>query len=117
MKRTLHVINSILCVALMGLGILIIVCNRDANEDWMSIFTIVGGTQIVLAFVMFLIGALLPKDGRYISKRAQRILKVILILSVLGGNCILRSPADFDAFQSGRCAEHNGRPESLVIMD
>ena len=44
------------------------------------------GTQIVLAFVMFLIGALLPKDGRYISKRAQRILKVILILSVLGGN-------------------------------
>ena len=31
--------------------------------------------------------------------------------------CILRSPADFDAFQSGRCAEHNGRPESLVIMD
>ena len=33
MKRTLHVINSILCVALMGLGILIIVCNRDANES------------------------------------------------------------------------------------
>ena len=31
--------------------------------------------------------------------------------------CILRSPADSDAFQSGRCAEHNGRPESLVIMD
>ena len=34
-----------------------------------------------------------------------------------GKECILRSPADFDAFQSGRCAEHNGRPESLVIMD
>lgn len=31
--------------------------------------------------------------------------------------CILRSPADFDAFQSGRCAEHNGCPESLVVMD
>ena len=31
--------------------------------------------------------------------------------------CILRSPADSDAFQSGRCAEHNGRPESLVVMD
>ena len=31
--------------------------------------------------------------------------------------CILRSLADFDAFQSGRCAENNGRPESLVIMD
>ena len=37
--------------------------------------------------------------------------------SSISKNCILRSPADFDAFQSGRCAEHNGRPESLVIMD
>ena len=30
--------------------------------------------------------------------------------------CILRSPADSDAFQSGRCAEHNGRPESPIIV-
>lgn len=26
--------------------------------------------------------------------------------------CILRSPADSDAFQSGRYAEHNGHPET-----
>ena len=31
-------------------------------------------------------------------------------------DCILRSPADFDAFQSGRCAEHNGRPETPIIV-
>lgn len=31
--------------------------------------------------------------------------------------CILRSPADTDAFQSGRCAEHNGRPETLAIIN
>ena len=31
-------------------------------------------------------------------------------------NCILRSLADSDAFQSGRCAEHNGRPETPVIF-
>lgn len=30
--------------------------------------------------------------------------------------CILRSPADSDAFQSGRCAEHNGRPETPIIV-
>ena len=30
--------------------------------------------------------------------------------------CILRSPADFDAFQSGRCVEHNGRPETPIIV-
>lgn len=33
------------------------------------------------------------------------------------GDCILRSPADTDAFQSGRCAEHNGRPETLAIIN
>ena len=31
-------------------------------------------------------------------------------------SCILRSPADSDAFQSGRCAEHNGRPETPIIV-
>ena len=30
--------------------------------------------------------------------------------------CILRSPADPDAFQSGRYAEHNGRPKTLVSI-
>ena len=32
-------------------------------------------------------------------------------------SCILRSLADSDAFQSGRCAEHNGRPETLAIIN
>ena len=64
MKRILHVINSIFCLALMGLGVLVIACNRDADEDWMMIYTIIWGAQIVLAFVMFLIGALLPKRLR-----------------------------------------------------
>ena len=31
--------------------------------------------------------------------------------------CILRSLADSDAFQSGRCAAHNGRPETLAIIN
>ena len=31
--------------------------------------------------------------------------------------CILRSLADSDAFQSGRRAEHNGRPETLAIIN
>lgn len=30
-------------------------------------------------------------------------------------NCILQSPADSDAFQSGRCAKHNGRPETMYF--
>ena len=31
-------------------------------------------------------------------------------------SCILRSPADSDAFQSGRYAEHNGRSKTLEAI-
>ena len=33
-----------------------------------------------------------------------------------GTYCILRSPTDSDAFQSGRYAEHNGRPKTLDFV-
>lgn len=38
-------------------------------------------------------------------------------INVLCHMCILRSLADSDAFQSGRCAAHNGRPETLAIIN
>ena len=42
------------------------------------------------------------------------ILGIILTIITM---CILRSLADSDAFQSGRCAAHNGRPETLAIIN
>ena len=39
-----------------------------------------------------------------------------LLPHVFGGSCILRSPADSDAFQSGRYAEHNGRSKTLDFI-
>ena len=50
-------------------------------------------------------------DTKYIGKSVVK-----LNSSNTRGNCILRSPADSDAFQSGRCAEHNGRPETPIIV-
>ena len=40
---------------------------------------------------------------------------IIKRLSDLCADCILQSPADSDAFQSGRCAKHNGRPETMYF--
>ena len=37
------------------------------------------------------------------------------IMHEIGHICILQSPADSDAFQSGRCAKHNGRPETMYF--
>ena len=44
-------------------------------------------------------------------------MKRVLIVESDMDYCILRSLADSDAFQSGRCAEHNGRPETLAIIN
>ena len=40
---------------------------------------------------------------------------VFFMLSIVSYMCILQSPADSDAFQSGRCAKHNGRPETMYF--
>ena len=39
-----------------------------------------------------------------------------LKLSTMAATCILRSPADSDAFQSGRYAEHNGRSKTFDFI-
>lgn len=41
--------------------------------------------------------------------------EVLVTGKVKYGICILQSPADSDAFQSGRCAKHNGRPETMYF--
>ena len=47
---------------------------------------------------------------------AELCFKALKLINMLD-DCILRSLADSDAFQSGRCAEHNGRPETLAIIN
>lgn len=86
MKNVLHWISAILCIVLAGAGVLLIVYRDRSVEEPSTIFVIFGGVQIAWAFIMFMIGALLPKDPRVISKGMQRFLKVILLLAALGGS-------------------------------
>ncbi len=94
MKQVFHRFNFVFCLLLAGLGVLMIVFRGEALEEPTSIFIIMGGVQITLALVMFLIGALLPKDGRYVTGKAKIILKIILLLAALGNN----SPGSLAAY-------------------
>ena len=94
MKRVFHWFNFVFCILLAALGVLMIVFRGKALEEPTSIFVIMGGVQITLAFVMFMIGALLPKDGRYVTGKAKIILKIILVLAALGNN----SPGSLAAY-------------------
>ena len=71
MKQVFHWLNFAFCLLLAGLGVLMIVFRGEALEKPTSIFIIMGGVQITLAFVMFLIGALLPKDGAYVTGKRK----------------------------------------------
>ena len=71
MKRVFYWFNFVFCILLAVLGVLMIVFRGKALEEPTSIFVIKGGVQITLAFVMFMIGALLPKDGRYVTGKAK----------------------------------------------
>ena len=53
-------------------------------------------------------------EGEKINKK---LCKFFIEIFEFTDECILRSLADSDAFQSGRCAEHNGRPETLAIIN
>lgn len=94
MKQVFHWFNFAFCLLLAGLGVLMIVFRGEALEKPTSIFIIMGGVQITLAFVMFLIGALLPKDGAYVTGKAKVIMKIILVLAALGNN----SPGSLAAY-------------------
>ena len=65
----------------------------------------------------------MPKENLILKRRLilQSFLPLYIMLFIkyfdFGIFCILRSLADSDAFQSGRCAEHNGRPETLAIIN
>ena len=50
-------------------------------------------------------------------RKCASICSFVQTYTGLASSCILRSLADSDAFQSGRCAEHNGRPETLAIIN
>lgn len=60
-----------------------------------------------------------PGDVRlvfFIGKRRKKMVRYDVMKETYT-ECILRSLADSDAFQSGRCAAHNGRPETLAIIN
>ena len=61
-------------------------------------------------------------DAEWNMRQANKLKNLIkraafsVSLACIEDICILRSPADSDAFQSGRYAEHNGRSKTLDFI-
>lgn len=55
------------------------------------------------------------KKGKNTMSTLRKCSYNIVRLLQMKDQCILQSPADSDAFQSGRCAKHNGRPETMYF--
>ena len=85
MKKTFHIINCILSLLLAALGIVLIVLRGQMEDEGKLVFLLAGFFQTVMGLLAFLIGALLPEEGKKMSKRARKIFRVIAAIAMLGG--------------------------------
>lgn len=85
MKKTFHIINCILSLLLAALGIALVVLRGQMEDEGKLVFLLAGFFQIVMGLIAFMIGVLLPEEGRKISGKAKKILRVIAAVAMLGG--------------------------------
>lgn len=92
MKNILHRINIFLCILLIASGVAILINAGDFMGDAMIIY-IVGGFQIIMALVVLIIGALMPKDDQVLSKKSRFFLRILLMVAALSGETGVSSSA------------------------
>ena len=86
------------------------------NEKTMVLFWKCIGKEPINTKAILVPSAAVGNDGARegIIVCMERLMNMgIPMNNILIYNCILRSRADSDAFQSGRYAEYNGRPKTL----
>ena len=84
-KRLFHVLSAVFCVILAVLGVCLAVF-RDPLEEQARLFYLFAGCfQAVMGLIAFVIGVLLPKEGRELTGRPKGIMKAFAALAMLGG--------------------------------
>ena len=84
-KKFFHVINFVLSIALIFLGACLIILREETEESADSLYLFVGILQVVWCTIIFIVGALLPKDPKKLSPRAQKWIKILAVLAMLDG--------------------------------
>ena len=95
MKKISHYIDIFLCIILAALGIVMLISRPEGPDGTSALVLISAVFQVIMSCLIFFMGALLPPKGRYISKRMQIFLKILLALAVLGDERV--SPAAYEA--------------------
>ena len=85
MKKTFHILSAILSLALALLGVCLIVFRDQPEQEARTMYMFIGFVQTAMGLIAFLIGALLPEKAVKMSDRAKKIMRVIVVLSMLGG--------------------------------
>ena len=85
MKKVFHVTSCVLSLLLAALGAVLIALRGRMEDEGATIYLFAGSFQIIMGLVIFFTGALLPEEGRKMSKRARKILRVVAAIAALGG--------------------------------
>ncbi len=93
MKNILHRINTFLCILLVAAGIAILVNAGNFMENTLVIIYVASVFQIIMALVVLLIGTLMPKEDRILSKRSRFFLRLLLLAAAVSGKAGTASSA------------------------
>ncbi len=85
MKKILHQLNVLTIILLLVEGIVMIVRQEQLFGEHGYLIVACSLFQIVMGIVVFLMGAIFPKNPRPISKKGQSALKILMLLASLGG--------------------------------
>ncbi len=86
MKKTFHNLSVFLCILLAVLGACLIASRGRLEEEAGTMYLFAGALQIVMSLIALFMGVVLPEEGRKMSGRAKKIMRVIVALAMLGGN-------------------------------
>ena len=84
-KRLFQNFGAVFCVILAVLGVCLVVFRDQLDEEARTMYLFIGFLQTVMSLIALLMGVLLPEEGKELTGRAKKIMKVIAALAMLGG--------------------------------
>lgn len=113
MKKTIHIVNSIISAAIIVLGVALIVTeSKNITNDIMG--TISGGVAATMGLCIMVVGVFFPKDPTEVSDTGKKVLSVAVVLNSLLNKKVPNSAAVNVA--NGKTKIHRGWEPTAILI-
>lgn len=85
MKKIFRNFSVVFCAILAVLGVCLVVFRNQLDEGARMMYLFIGIFQTIMSLIAILVGALFPEEGKELTGRTKKIMKVIVAIGMLGG--------------------------------